>query len=215
MSQVPPPGFNTPYQPVQKSAPPKENGFGLAGFIVSIAGIFLCGIPSLIGVVLSLIGFRKHPKGFAIAGLVIGLVGLLELVLVGFLAYSTYQVGKSASNFIQNLPVFAELYDEARVVGDKWIELDRIPTQEEGDELLKDKRDFTGNPFVYETDGESFSVRTAGPDNTLHTEDDNTVGPFYSPEEIPTSFDPNGGDFDPATLEDMLDEIEAQNDLIE
>ena len=197
------PGF----QPKQ---PPQENGFGLAGFIVSIAGLFLCGIPSLIGMILSLIGLRKEPKGFAVAGTIIGLVGLIELTLVGFLVFSTYQVGKNAGNFLQQFPVMAELYGEANVVRDKWIELDRIPTQAEGDELLKGKKDFTGNPMVYETDGESFSIRTAGPDETLQTVDDNLVGPFFDPEEIPTALESGSGDFSSQTIDEMLEGLEEQ-----
>ncbi len=193
--------------------PPQENGFGLAGFIVSIAAIVLCGIPSMIGVVLSLIGLRKRPKGFAVAGLIIGIVGLLELLLAGFLTYSAYQVGKSASSFVQNLTVMIELQREAGIVGGKWTELDRIPTQAEGDELLKGKRDLAGNPFVYETDGDSFSIRTAGPDGTLQTEDDNVVGPFLDPNAIPKPIPEDSDVFGSAEFDEMFDEIEKQNQI--
>jgi hypothetical protein len=162
---------------------------------------------------LSLIGIRKQPKGFAIAGLLIGLVGLIELALFGFLVFSTYQVGKNAGSFLQQIPVTLELYEEAGVVRDKWVELDRLPTQTEGDEILKGKRDFTGNQLIYETDGESFSIRTAGPDDTLHTDDDAVVGPFFNPEEVPTGMANDPEDFDSSSIEEMFEDIEDQQEL--
>ena len=181
MSQTPQPKFAQPMQPYSQS-PPQENGFGLAGFIVSIAALFLCGIPSIVGVLLSLIGLRKQPQGFAIAGLILGLVGLVEIIGVGFLAFSAYQVGqqvaKSAGSLLQEFPVMIQLNQEAETIGNEWERLSHVPTQAEGDELLKGKRDTMGNQLVYETDGTSFSLRTAGADGTLDTDDDITAGPF-------------------------------------
>ena len=66
-----PPVKHPNYPPSPHHAPTESNGWGTAGFVVSIAGLFLCGIPSIIGLFLSLIGLGKNPKGFAIAGVVI------------------------------------------------------------------------------------------------------------------------------------------------
>ena len=49
--------------------------------------------------------------------------------------------------------------------------------------MVLGKRDFYGNSIVYETDGESFSLRSAGPDETLNSEDDLLAGPFYTSDE--------------------------------
>lgn len=57
-----------------------QGGFAIAGFIISIAGLFVFGIIfGLIAMVFSAIGLNGPRKGFAIAGLVIG---ILDVVLV-------------------------------------------------------------------------------------------------------------------------------------
>ena len=64
------------------------NGIGTAGFIMSLIAIFLGWIPIIgwiiwiVGLVLSFAGILKRPKGMAIAGLVISLIGIIMLVFV-------------------------------------------------------------------------------------------------------------------------------------
>lgn len=66
----------------------KTNGIGIAGFVLALLGLFLGWIPVLgwiiwlLGVVFSIVGIFKKPKGFAIAGLVISFIGVI--ILVGF-----------------------------------------------------------------------------------------------------------------------------------
>lgn len=69
---------------------PKKNGMGTAGFILALLGLLLCWVPVLdwilwlLGLIFSLIGVFRKPKGLAIAGLVISFLGLILLiVLVG------------------------------------------------------------------------------------------------------------------------------------
>ncbi|MBC7834911.1 MAG: hypothetical protein H7Y88_07400 [Phycisphaerales bacterium] len=66
----------------------QENGLGLAGFIVSLIGLISCGILSPIGLIMSWIAKSREPKGLAIAGVVLGLVGSAELIL--FLALGVF-----------------------------------------------------------------------------------------------------------------------------
>jgi hypothetical protein len=68
------------------------NGMGLAGFILSLVGLFSAGCLSPIALVFSLIGLAKEPRGFAIAGLVISLVSLLGWV-IGFAIFGVAFVG--------------------------------------------------------------------------------------------------------------------------
>ena len=64
------------------------NGIGTAGFVMSLIAIFLGWIPVIgwiiwiLGLVLSFVGIFKKPKGMAIAGLVISLIGIIMLVFV-------------------------------------------------------------------------------------------------------------------------------------
>jgi hypothetical protein len=57
---------------------------GLAGFITSLVGIVSCGLICPIGAVLSFIGCFRQPRGFAIAGLIIGLIGSVWLLVLFF-----------------------------------------------------------------------------------------------------------------------------------
>ena len=60
------------------------SGFAIAGFIASILGLFILPIVFLpLGIVFSALGLKSGKKGLAIAGLVIGIVGvLLTLALI-------------------------------------------------------------------------------------------------------------------------------------
>jgi hypothetical protein len=65
-----------------------DNTMGLVGFIASLVSLVFGWIPFigqliwLVGIVLSIIGVTKKPKGFAIAGIIISCIGI---ILFGFL----------------------------------------------------------------------------------------------------------------------------------
>lgn len=92
-STPPPPqqGYNQQgYNQQQAYYPPvvpEKNNLGLAGFILSIVAIllfwlpFINGICWLLGLIFSAIGVFKKPKGLAIAGLVISLIGVVIFIL--------------------------------------------------------------------------------------------------------------------------------------
>jgi hypothetical protein len=69
----------------------RSNKLGLAGFVLSIITIFLGWIPVLgwliwiVGLTLSFAGIFKQPRGLAIAGLVISVLGVI-LLFVGMSA---------------------------------------------------------------------------------------------------------------------------------
>ena len=89
---------NRPYNPNErvvyvKDKPQKTNGIGLAGFIISLLCLLGFWVPVanwimwIIGLIFSLIGVFKKPRGFAIAGLCISLASLLMiLVVLGLIA---------------------------------------------------------------------------------------------------------------------------------
>jgi len=60
------------------------NGMGLAGFIISLVGWVSCGLLCPIGLVMSLIGLRRRPRGFAVAGVVLGALGSIWGVVAVF-----------------------------------------------------------------------------------------------------------------------------------
>jgi hypothetical protein len=61
----------------------ESNTLGIAGFVCSLVGIvFTGGLLCPIGLILSLIAIGRRPRGFAIAGLILGLFGTCGWVLV-------------------------------------------------------------------------------------------------------------------------------------
>ncbi|AMD84103.1 hypothetical protein SAMN05444369_10865 [Capnocytophaga haemolytica] len=77
----------------------QSNGIGTAGFVISLVNVllgfipfinFLCFVLWPLGLVFSIVGLFKQPKGLAIAGLVISLffiiIGLLFLGFLGITA---------------------------------------------------------------------------------------------------------------------------------
>lgn len=71
---------------VIKEEPPKTNGMGIAGFVVSLLTLLGCWVPILnwimwfLGFLFSIIGIFKKPRGFAIAGLCISLVTFIIII---------------------------------------------------------------------------------------------------------------------------------------
>ena len=64
-------------QPVSRS-----NGLGTAGFVLALIALFLGWIVWLLGLIFSACGMFKAPRGLAIAGLVISLIGVILLLAV-------------------------------------------------------------------------------------------------------------------------------------
>lgn len=66
----------------------KSNGIGTAGFVLALIAIFLGWVPILgwilwlLGLIFSSVGVFRTPKGLAIAGLVISLIGIILLIVV-------------------------------------------------------------------------------------------------------------------------------------
>lgn len=73
---------------INQVAPAKSNGLGTAGFILALLALIFCWVPGLdwvlwiLGLIFSLIGVFRTPRGLAIAGLVISLIGLILLIVV-------------------------------------------------------------------------------------------------------------------------------------
>lgn len=72
---------------IQQPAP-RSNGLGTAGFVLALIALFLGWIPVvgwimwLLGLIFSACGIFKAPRGLAIAGLVISLLGMILLLVV-------------------------------------------------------------------------------------------------------------------------------------
>lgn len=84
-----------PYQPNPYQQPvyqqvyqrPRNNGLGIAGFVLALCAWIFSWVPVvnlltwILGLVFSFIGMFKAPRGLAIAGFVISVIGIVILVL--------------------------------------------------------------------------------------------------------------------------------------
>jgi hypothetical protein len=82
------PGYAAdPYDPYRPAKPPGTNGKAIASLVTSVAGLLLCGLPSIAGIILGIVAMRETKRtgqdgfGLAVAGLVIGSVVVALVVL--------------------------------------------------------------------------------------------------------------------------------------
>jgi hypothetical protein len=75
---------STSYPPYDAyAARPQGNTLGIAGFICSLLGLLTGGhLLSPIGLILSIVGLAYRPRGWAIAGLILGLLGTCGWLIV-------------------------------------------------------------------------------------------------------------------------------------
>jgi Domain of unknown function (DUF4190) len=91
------PGDYDPYRP---NKPPGTNGKAIAALVTSAVGLFCCGLPSIVGLVLGIVGMRETKRtgqdGYAIAliGAVIG-----GLAVAGWVFYLLVSIGIYASGW--------------------------------------------------------------------------------------------------------------------
>lgn len=73
---------------INQQTPKQSNGMGTAGFVLALLGLFLSWVPVLgwilwlLGLIFSIIGACRQPRGLAIAGIVISCLGLIVLIVV-------------------------------------------------------------------------------------------------------------------------------------
>jgi len=146
-------------------APRPTNGIGTAGFVVSLVGIVLCGLISPIGLVLSIIGLGREPKGLAIAGTVIGGIGTLLLPVVILVVWVTVPEAQIEGSK-------AIVKEAASKIEALQKEGGEPPRVDEAEEVLDQYIDLYGKRLRYEPTEEGFRVRSAGKDREFDTDDD-------------------------------------------
>ena len=162
----------------------RENGLGLAGFIVSLVGLVSCGLLSPIGVILSIIGLFKEPRGFAIAGLIIGLIGTLFIGAI--VAIFGFAMIFAFGQFGYNLGLMMEVIEIEDSISSYYQTQQVLP---QGLDELSLSQDTLIDPwgtdyqYVVDADGTTYTIQSAGEDMQFDTEDDlkirfNSVGEF-------------------------------------
>ncbi|MBN8646024.1 MAG: type II secretion system protein GspG [Planctomycetes bacterium] len=136
----------------------QSNTLGLVGFILAF-----CLSP--IGLLLSLVALLKVPRGFAIAGVIVGLIGT---AVWGFVIYGVVLVGGAAMKAMET----------ANAVGDLQTALAsaKTPEGEYPADLsgIASKNDAWGHALVYERtpDKKGYLLTSPGADGQAGTSDD-------------------------------------------
>ena len=79
-----PPQYTQPYY--NQPQPSRSNGLGITGFVLSLLALLLGWVPVigwivwLLGLIFSLIGIFRKPRGLAIAGLLLSLLALIVIL---------------------------------------------------------------------------------------------------------------------------------------
>jgi len=159
---------------------PQENTLGLIGFIVSLAGFFVC-IAAPVGLMLSVMGLRREPKGFAVAGTIIGTLAMLMwlgvVAIYGAVILACIGFGAAVQPDLQTrvaLQSARHKIENVRGPGG------RIPVEAEGNGLIQGMQDYWKRQLRYEPKEGGFNIRSAGPDGQFNTSDDIVVDDFGS-----------------------------------
>lgn len=93
----PQPGWQpTPSWDASFAPPPRQNGLALASMITSLAGLLLCMVPGIVGLVLGIVALQQigrdgtTGRGFAITGIAVGAVGTAFVALWVFAMLGTW-----------------------------------------------------------------------------------------------------------------------------
>lgn len=168
-----------------------SNALGIAGFITSVLGLLTGGCLSPIGLLISFVALFRAPRGFAIAGTIIGFIGSLGFIILGlvlgaalllFTAVGVAGIATVASaGGIDGLNTVARFKDVAGAVVEHREETGSFPAsldQLSGSGLSSDRiTDPWGTPIEYTlvSEGAGFALTSAGPDGAFATGDDYSI----------------------------------------
>jgi|GEM_PF-1196056 len=165
----------------------QSNSLGVAGFVVSLVGVVLGGLLCPVGLIMSLIALGRQPKGFAIAGVVIGLLGSCGGVIVGsilvaalFAAGTVGVVMAKAAMMDPNLrEVFIDMGQTAALVEKYRDDHGALPAELSNLDGMREatRRDPWGKQYQYHLTEEKpgYDLESAGEDGVFGTEDDFTL----------------------------------------
>ncbi len=153
---------------------PKENYLGLTGFIVSvIALVFTLGFLSPLGLLISLAGLFSRPRGYALAGVILGFLGSLLIVLFAVVFLMVAAVGSSAIVQIGEMATNVNKMVEAKAkIEDFRGKNERLPDGVEGNKIVAEFKDSKGNSLRYDLTEGGYNLRSAGADGKFETPDD-------------------------------------------
>lgn len=189
--------FSRPAPPSSSEVPASSNGLGLAGFITSLVGLaFTIGLLCPVGLILSLIALTRRPRGFAVAGVVIGAIGtcggclilvpLLAVVSLAGLAAVSAAVLLVLSGGPQGLETLDHMLQVDAAITAYQTRTGAPPTDLGQLSLPADLlKDGWGRPIEYRLEGGpptwKWSIRSAGVDGVMDGDDLTFNGSWSAP----------------------------------
>ncbi len=156
----------------------QSNSLGVAGFVTSLVGLIMCGgLICPLGLLFSFIALFKRPRGFAVAGFILGLIGsawiiiaVLFIVLglgigvagVAAMGFGVVEVGMDSARIHEKV---VEHYEANGALPSSLdiLNLDRETLIDPWGEFYR---------YSIEPDGRRYSIETAGADGVWDTDDD-------------------------------------------
>lgn len=170
---------SNPTQPGQQQAyfyqPPPTNALGIAGFVVSLSGMIVClGLTCPIGLILSLIAMTKAPRGYAVAGSILGGLGSILGVLTVLVVSGVIGSGLFGSMYYSQTQY---IIDSASTEIDTHFSnnQDTLPDTATGNTLITAYLDEWGHTLSYAPMANStqgYTITSKGADGILNTSDD-------------------------------------------
>jgi hypothetical protein len=175
---------------------------GVAGFVVSILGVITCGLLSPIGLLFSLLGLFKAPRGMALAGAILSLLGTIWLATAGYaIVMGVLFVGTA----VKSVETASRLNNAAVQIEQYKTENGAYPNKDEAQQLISGVQDLWGNTVEYSLVGDDhFALIAPGEDGTLNTKDDITY------DSATDTFTGHGIEMNRRELKDALEEAGKQ-----
>jgi hypothetical protein len=159
-----------------RSARQPVNGLGIAGFVVSLVSFLTCGLISPIALILSLFALWKRPRGFAVAGTLLGMVGtgILSLAIMLPLAAARearqrHEHDRATARTNDHIARANALIEQRRAQDGS------LPGDSIGQQLILGVLDGFGAELHYRRlSDDRFEIRSAGADGIFHNADDST-----------------------------------------
>ena len=159
--------------------PAGTNGLGVAGFVLSLVGWFSCGFFSPLALILSAVALRREPRGLAIAGLILGILGSTWFFIwgLGFIL-ALLGIGVAANYVATDMRTDLALTQAANLVFNYQEETGEVPADDaQFAQLLRDseleQHDAWARALRYRRLGPGkFEIRSAGHDGKFETDDD-------------------------------------------
>lgn len=165
-----------------RDLPPQDRGPNVLG----IVGFVLAFCVSPLGLLVSLIALASRPRGFAIAGVIVGLIGSVVWGFVGIGAFAAARTGMFQTIVeFQAASVALDTYSKNNN-GAAAPSLTAAGLS--GDALI----DHWGTPYAYEVgpDGKSWTFTVVGPDKVRGTADDAVLTSGMNQRQIQEALEP-------------------------